>query len=201
MKIIGITGLMGSGKSTVAGMLADLGASVINADEIAHAIYAPGTNGIKRVEEAFGHAVIAPDGSVDRQALGQVVFRDDSARETLNRITHPLIAAEIKRLLARNRRQNVEVTVVEAALLIEAGWLRMMDEIWLTVAPRQVIYLRLGNSLHLSPDEVKLRLRTQLPVSKQLRYATLTVSTDTSLEKLRAKVGRLWKSEVLPAAY
>ena len=194
MRVIGITGLIGSGKSTVAATLAELGAVVIDADDVAHRIYAPGTQGWKALVAAFGTGIVAGGGEIDRPALARIVFSDTSALSRLNKITHPLIAAEISSQLTNLRRRGVKVAVVEAALLIEAGWAPMMDEIWVTVAPRQTLYRRLREKQGLSLPEARSRIRAQLPVVRQLRHASRTVNTDTSLPRLRERVGRLWIS-------
>jgi dephospho-CoA kinase len=194
MRIIGITGLIGSGKSTVAATLAELGAAVIDADEVGHLIYAPGTQGWKALVESFGTGILTPAGEIDRPALARIVFSDASALSRLNKITHPLIAAEIGSRLAGLRRRGVKVAVVEAALLIEAGWVPMMDEIWVTTAPRKTLYRRLREKQGLSLPEARARMRTQLPVVHQLRHASREIDTDTSLPRLRERVGRYWIS-------
>ncbi len=193
MKIIGITGLIGSGKSTVAAILAELGAAVIDADEVAHSIYEPGTQGWKTLVEAFGTGIVTPGGKIDRPELARIVFTDASALSRLNLITHPLISAEISKRLANLRRRGTKVAVVEAALLIEAGWAPKMDEIWVTTAPRQTLYRRLREKQGLSQPEARSRMRAQLPVIRQLRHASRAVNTDISLPRLRQKVGRLWE--------
>jgi len=122
MKVIGITGTIGSGKSTVAGFLRDLGAKVIDADEVGHEVYLPGTPGWKDVVEAFGEGILSADGAVDRHKLGEKVFKNHAALAKLNCIVRPLIFEEVLARLKKFRQKRTRVVVLEAALLIEAGW-------------------------------------------------------------------------------
>lgn len=192
MKVIGITGLIGSGKSTVASFVKEMGAVVIDADELAHRVYEPGTKGWQSLVSAFGQGILTADGQIDRKRLGEVVFKDAGARIRLNEITHPLITQRVKALLDDYRRQGAGVVVIEAPLLIEAGWPSMVDEVWLTTAPREVIFRRLKAKRGLSRAQALARIRAQRPVSQQMRYAHRVINTDTSLEKLKARVRRLW---------
>ena len=120
--IVGLTGGIGSGKSTIAAILAELGARVIDADRIGHEVYRPGGPGFAAVVDAFGPGVVASDGKIDRRALGAIVFADPAARGRLNAIVHPLIAAELAQRIERIRRDGFAgPIVIEAAVLLEAG--------------------------------------------------------------------------------
>ena len=134
--IVGLTGGIGSGKSTVAAILAELGARVIDADRIGHDVYRPGTPGFDRVVEAFGRGVVAADGTIDRRALGAIVFADPAARARLNAIVHPLIAGDLAGTIARARADGFAgPIVIEAAILLEAGWRSLVDRVWVVTAP------------------------------------------------------------------
>ena len=123
--VIGLTGGIGSGKSTAAQMLGELGAEVIDADKVGHKIYVPDTPAWREIVEAFGDGVLAADRSVDRTRLGPIVFADPQALQTLNRITHGKIYAFIQGQIDYIRQQQkTRVVVVEAAILLEAGWRR-----------------------------------------------------------------------------
>src|SRR4029077_18997144 len=129
--IVGLTGGIGSGKSTVAAILAELGARGIGADRIGHGGLAPGTEGFRRVVDAFGPGVVAPDGTIDRHKLGALVFADPAARARLNAIVHPLIAPDLGRRVARARDDGFAgPIVIEAAILVEAGWRGLVDRLW-----------------------------------------------------------------------
>ena len=121
--LIGLTGGIGSGKSTVAAILSELGASVIDADKVGHDVYLPGSEGFRLVREAFGDGVVGADGTIDRKALGARVFADPALLARLNAIVHPLIGAEIRRRIEAARAgAPTRPIVVEAAIMLEAGW-------------------------------------------------------------------------------
>jgi len=197
VRVIGLTGGIGSGKSTVADILEALGAKIIRADSVGHEVYRPRTQGWQRVTEAFGRDILAPDGSIDRQRLGAVVFSDAHARARLNAIVHPLIAAEIGRRIEAHRAAGwLEPIVVEAAVLIEAGWLSLVDEVWLIVADRDVVIDRLGKQRRLAPEEARVRIAAQLGDAERQRYAHVVIRNTGSLEELREQVGALWARSV-----
>jgi len=197
VRVIGLTGGIGSGKSTVADILEALGAKIIRADSVGHEVYRPRTQGWQRVTEAFGRDILAPDGSIDRQKLGAVVFSDAHARAQLNAIVHPLIAAEIRRRIEAHRAAgSLEPIVVEAAVLIEAGWLSLVDEVWLVVADRDVVIDRLGKQRRLAPEEARVRIAAQLGDAERQRYAHVVIRNTGSLEELREQVRTLWARSV-----
>lgn len=193
MLVIGITGTIGSGKSTVAGFLRELGAQVIDADEVGHQVYLPGTPGWKAVVEAFGKGILAADGTVDRRKLGEVVFYDAKALSRLNGIVRPFITAEVKSRLKELRKEGISVAVLDAALLIEAGWSPLVDEIWVTTAPESVIYKRLAAKRELSHSQVQARIKTQLPFSEQTKWAGRVIDTNIPLPELETRVATLWR--------
>jgi dephospho-CoA kinase len=192
VKVIGLTGVFGSGKSTVAGFLADLGADVLDADIIVHQLYEPEAEGWRKVVAIFGRTMLTEDGKIDRRKLAGVVFNDSEALQKLNAAIHPLAARRVKILLEERRRKHLPMVVIEASLLIEAGWASMVDEIWVTTAPREVIFRRLNRKYGLSCREALTRIRKQIPVREQVKHAARVINTDTSLEHLKAKVHRLW---------
>ena len=199
MLIIGITGTIGSGKSTVAGFLRELGAEVIDADEVGHEVYLPGTPGWKAVVEAFGEGILSADGTVDRHKLGEIVFKNLADLDRLNRIMRPLIFEEMLALLKKFRQKRTRVVVLEAAILIEAGWSPLVDEIWVTTAPESVIIKRLTAKRELSPSQIQARIKAQLPVAEQKKYASLVIDTNIPLPALKARVAKLWKEIQKPA--
>jgi dephospho-CoA kinase len=193
MLIIGITGTIGSGKSTVAGFLRDLGAKVIDADEVGHEVYLPGSLGWKDVVEAFGEGILSADGTVDRHKFGEIVFKNPADLDRLNRIMRPLIAEEVQSRLKEFRKKRTPVVVLEAAILIEAGWSPLVDEIWVTTAPESVIIKRLTAKRELSPSKIQARIKAQLPVVEQKKYASRVIDTNIPLPALKAKVAAIWK--------
>jgi dephospho-CoA kinase len=193
MKVIGITGTIGSGKSTVAGFLRELGAEVIDADEVGHEVYLPGSQGWKSVVEAFGEDILSVDGTVDRHKLGELVFKNPVALSKLNCIVRPLIAEEAQARLKELRKKRTRVVVLEAALLIEAGWSPLVDEIWVTTAPESVIFKRLSAKREMSRAQAQARIKAQIPVAEQKKYATRIIDTNTPLPELKAKIAALWQ--------
>lgn len=191
--LIGLTGGIGSGKSTVAEMLAERGAHVVDADRVAHEIYAPHTLGYERILERFGPGVLADDGTVDRAALGAIVFRDREALEDLNAIVHPLVRAEVARRVAEIvSEEPTAVVVIEAALMTETGWLGGAGRLWAVVADPDVVTERLVRLRHMDPDDVRLRMGAQAGNEARRRAATLVIENDGTLLDLEAEVQSAW---------
>ncbi|RMF25040.1 MAG: dephospho-CoA kinase [Deltaproteobacteria bacterium] len=191
--IIGLTGGIGSGKSTVAAMLAERGARVIDADRVAHEVYAPGTEGHERVIERFGPAILAEDGSIDRSKLGEMVFDDEQALADLNAIVHPLVRKEIaRRLLEAEQDDPGGVVVIEAALMVETGWTGGAGELWVVIADPEVVVERLVRLRGMDPVQVRLRLSAQADNERRRRVATRVIENDGTLEELEAAVDAAW---------
>ena len=198
MLIIGITGNFGTGKTTVSQMLAELGAVTISADELGHEFLQSGTQTHTEILAAFGKSILKPDGDIDRSKLGKLVFADAAALKKLNRIMHPRIYQVVRQKIAEEyQKSGVQVVVIEAALLIEAGWLPLLDQLWVTVAPEATIVKRLKSSRGLSEEQILTRLRTQMPQEEKVKRADVVIDTDCSMDELRSKVTELWHS--LPA--
>jgi len=193
MLVIGLTGTIGSGKSTIASFMQEMGASVIDTDEVGHEIYLPHTFGWQKVVEAFGISILTPNKSIDRQKLGEIVFNDSAALKQLNDIVRPLILESVKDTLKQLRHKNTDVVVIEAALLLEASWESMMDEIWVTTAPENVLYERLSIKRHLTELQARQRIAAHLSTAQQIKYATRVINTDLSLNELKAVVSSLWR--------
>jgi dephospho-CoA kinase len=190
--VIGLSGGIGSGKTTVASMLAELGAHVIDADRIGHEIYRPGTEGFRCVVDAFGPGIVAADGSIDRPALGQIVFADPAALARLNAIVHPLIVAELGRRVAAAREGDRPV-VVEAAILAEAGWRSLFDRLWVVSVRPETAIARVTASRALTRADVERRLAAQMPDAERRRLADLVIENEGGLAELRARVEEAWK--------
>jgi dephospho-CoA kinase len=192
--VIGLTGGIGSGKSTVAALLAEHGAHVIDADRVGHEVYRPGSEGFRRVVEAFGSGVVAPDGTIDRRALGALVFADPAALARLNAIVHPLIAAEISDRVAAARTAGAAAIVIEAAILLEAGWRALVDRLWVVSVGRERAIERVMATRGLSRAEVERRMDAQAPDAERRRAADLVIENDGSVEALRAEVEQAWRT-------
>jgi len=193
--VIGLTGGIGSGKSTVSAMLAELGARVVDADKIGHFVYRPESDGFRAVVDAFGPGVVAPDGTIDRAKLGAIVFGDPAARARLNAIVHPLIGQELAARLAAARDDGYDgPVVVEAAVLIEAGWRPLVDKLWVVSIDREKAIDRVVASRGVSRAEVERRMDAQLPDAARRREADLVIENSDGLDALRTQVEAAWRS-------
>ena len=189
---VGLTGGIACGKTVVRKLLADRGAFTIDADEIAHRLLAAETELARQITEAFGTDIRAADGSVDRKKLGAIVFSDSSARLKLNELVHPRVIAEERRLLDAAERKGVEVAVVDAALMVEAGTYRDYHRLVVVHCPRALQVERLM-ARGLSGDEAAGRIDSQLPIEEKLRYADYLVDTSGNLKDTERQVGEVWK--------
>ena len=193
MKTIGLTGGIGSGKSTVSQLLGELGAFVIDADKVGHEIYLPGKEAWKQVTAAFGQDILAPDQTIDRKKLGAIVFGSDDARKKLNSIVHPLMFKDIDLRIKEKRADGfTKPIVVEAAILIEANWLPLADEVWLIVTNKNAVIERVASQRGLSARDTEARIASQLSDAERRKYATLVIENDGSLEDLKIKVQQAW---------
>ncbi len=192
MKVIGLTGGIGSGKSTVAAFLAKLGAAVIDADRVGHEILSRDSEAWQQVVATFGRQILSPDDEIDRSQLGGIVFGNPSALSKLNGIMHPPIGETVAARLKQYRQQGVDVVVIDAPLLIEAGWASLVDRVWVTVAPEATILKRL-KGMGLSPAESGARIRSQLSGKERVKHAGTVIDTDLPLDELKARVTELWR--------
>jgi dephospho-CoA kinase len=191
--VIGLTGGIGVGKSTVREILEDLGAAVIDADKVGHQIYLPDLPAWHEIVDAFGSGVLNADRTINRQALGKRVFADPQALRTLNRIVHPKMFDRMLELIAEMRADGrMRAIVVEAAVLIEANWMALVDQVWLVVASEAVVIERLAMQRHLSPEQVRTRIAAQLPDDERLKYADVVIHNEGSLKDVRHAVQRAW---------
>jgi dephospho-CoA kinase len=193
MKVIGLTGGIGSGKSTVARYLVELGAKHIDADKVIHEIYSPDTEGWHALVEVFGKEIVAPSGEIDRKKLGEIVFNDAEAVKKLNEIVHPLGYKLAKSRLEKYREEGVEVVVFEVILLFEAGWDHLADEIWVTVVSEDIAVKRLMESRGLTKEEILARIHSQTPNEERVKKADVVINNDGTPEEMKAQVKALWE--------
>jgi dephospho-CoA kinase len=194
MLTIGLTGGIGSGKSTVSKMLAELGAPILDADKIAHTTYAPGGSAYKEVVAAFGDTIVAPDGTIDRTKLGPIVFADPDQLKRLTSIVWPRTFERIGELVAELRQKGeTRPIVVEAAILIEANWQSMCDEIWLVRASKERVIERIERDRGMKPEQTEARIRAQLSDDERVKHANLVIENEDSLNELREVVTRVWQ--------
>jgi dephospho-CoA kinase len=192
--VIGLTGGIGSGKSTVAAMLAELGADVIDTDKVGHDVYRAGTEGFRQVMAAFGRDIVASDGSIDRRALAARVFADPEALRRLNAIVHPLIGLAVRDWLQRAQAEpRTAPIVVEAPVLMEAGW-RFFDEVWVVVVEPETAVARVTAARDMTADEVRRRLAAQMSNAERVRLADRVIHNDGDLDALRVEVEAAWRA-------
>lgn len=189
--VIGLTGNIGTGKSTVTRMLADLGATVIDADKLAHEVIAPGTPGWQQVVEAFGQEIVAADGTIDRARLAAIVFSDPAALARLEAIIHPLVIQETDR---RIRAIGRGVVVIEAIKLIESGMHRDCDALWVVTARPEQQLERLVRQRGMSAAEVQRRMAAQPPQAEKIALADVVIDNSGTPEETRAQVEAAWKT-------
>lgn len=194
MKLIGLTGGIASGKSAVARMLRAADVPVIDADLLAKEAVAPGTTTLAAVVARFGGGVLAPDGSLDRKALGALVFSDAAARADLNAIVHPAVAALAAERLDALRAQGAPLAVYEVPLLFESGLERVMGATLLVAAPEDLQVQRMATRDGLDEAAARARIAAQLPLEEKRTRATAVIDNDGTLEQLAQRLGAAWRA-------
>jgi dephospho-CoA kinase len=193
MKIIGLTGGIGSGKSTVARFLAELGAVVVDLDKVGHDVLKKKNTAYRQVIREFGKDILLADGEIDRARLGKIVFNDSEALQRLNDITHPAIDATVKKKVMEYRRQGVKVVVFEAAAMLEAGRVWQADEIWVTTAGEKTVLERLKARSGYDEAEAETRIRAQMTNKERIKKANVVIDTDCTLDELQTRVAGEWQ--------
>jgi len=184
---VGLTGGIACGKTTVAVMLRELGLPIIEADPLVHRLIEPGQPAYAEIVQAFGREVLAPDGHVDRVRLGKLIFDDAQRRERLNGIVHPRVIEEVERQFAALESNGAKLAVVEAALLVEAGYHHQLDRlvvVW--CRPEQQLERLLARGL--TRQQAEQRIAAQLPVDQKRRVADYVVDCSGALDETRRQV-------------
>ncbi len=194
MKVIGLTGNIGCGKSVVASMFRELGAVVIDADQVARLVVEPGQPAWKEIVERFGKEVLNPDGTINRSRLGEIVFRDEEKREELNRIMHPRIIERIKEIIEKYRKEGAKIVIIEAALIVEKGGMKpIIDDLIVVTADEETQMRRLTQMVGLSQEDALLRIKSQMPTSEKIKHATYVIDNSGGLEETREQVKKVWE--------
>ena len=196
MLVIGLTGGIGTGKSEIARLLQSLGAAVINADQVGHEAYAPDSESWHEVVATFGEDILQPSGEIDRRKLGAIVFADAQQLAKLNGIMHPRMARMVADRIQVLREEGVQVVVVEAALLFEAGWDTLVDEVWVVESPVEAVIERLQARSGMDKEEVRKRVDSQMGSSERLERADLVVDNSGDVDTLETTVKELWDTRV-----
>lgn len=192
MLTTGLTGGIGSGKSTVSQLLAAWGAAVVDADVVAREVVALGTPGLQRVAEAFGDRVLLPDGTLDRPALGQRVFGHPQELARLNAIVHPLVGERTLELFDAARGSGAEVLVHDVALLVENGLAARYEAVVVVAATAATQLRRLVERRGMSEADARARIDAQATLPERLAVATHVVRNDGPVEDLEPQVRAVW---------
>jgi dephospho-CoA kinase len=191
LKLIGLTGGVGSGKSTVADMLRELGAIVIDADEAAHAVYAPGTPGFDAVVREFGPGFVR-DGVIDRRLLGGLIFADEEARHRLNAIVHPLVREWMAERTREAFEGGAEIVIQDVPLLYESGLEGLFSSVLLVWTPPEVQLERLVSGRGVPAERARAMIAAQMPIDEKRHRAHHVVDNGGTVEQTRAQVEEIW---------
>jgi dephospho-CoA kinase len=194
MRKIGLTGTIGSGKSEAASVLSKLGAVVIEADALGHESYRKGAPAYRELVAEFGQQIVGAEGELDRKALGKIVFADPARRRRLEAIVWPRIREAISDRLERAQKAGTTAAVVDAAVLIEAGWDGLVDEVWAVEAPEAQVMERLRRRNGWSEEEARARTRAQLSNTARRARATLVIVNDGGHEEFERRVRAAWEA-------
>ncbi len=192
MLVIGVTGNIGSGKSTVCRILAKLDATIIDADKLGHETYKPYSQAWQEMVAAFGKDIIRADGEIDREKLGRIVFSQPDALAHLNQIVHPKAYRLAQDKIETCRHQGAKAVALEATLLIEAEWTDLVNKIWLVIAPESIVVQRLTPQEGRNESQILARLKSQMPAEEKMKYANELIYNDGNISQLEARVTELW---------
>ncbi|MDU2065745.1 MAG: dephospho-CoA kinase [Sporomusaceae bacterium] len=194
MHLIGLTGGIACGKSTVAALLAAKGACLIDADKIARQVVEPNTPAFHGILHFFGSAVLGADGAIDRQQLAREIFASEDKRKQLDAITHPPILAEIQRKIQAAATMGISLVILDVPLLFESGWHKKMDEVWVvTIQDPSVQLQRLMDRNGFSKEDARARMAAQWSQSEKVRLADQVIDNSGDLASLNRQVEALWE--------
>ena len=192
MLVVGLTGGIGTGKTKVSSVLQDLGAEVINTDMIGHKVCEPLSNAWEEIVEVFGKEILLPNDTIDRDKLGHIVFADAKLLSHLNAITHPRILDIVKKLISEFCDNSKKIIVVEAALLIEANWVSLVDEVWVTIATKERVIKRMTSQQRFDKETIEARMKSQISEHDRLTVANVVIDNNGDIEQLTKQINTLW---------
>ncbi|KRL92235.1 dephospho-CoA kinase [Limosilactobacillus equigenerosi] len=191
--VIGLTGGIATGKSTVAKLLHQAGWPVIDADQVAREVVEPGTVGLAKLQQAFGTQIITAGGTLDRAKLSQIIFQAAEQRQRLNTILHPLIEQAVDQQLSQFQRLQTPVVVLDVPLLYESGWDKKCDQVWVVATDETTQLQRLMARNHLQREEAQARINAQLPLSQKCQAATVVINNQGDQVALQKQVTELMR--------
>ena len=192
MIIIGLTGGIASGKSTISETLTEMGSAVIDTDKLGHELLKHHGAAWDKLLIAFGDDILASNSDIDRKKLGKIVFNNPQFLQQLDSIMHPLIYQMVTDKIEYFRKQKVHVVVIEAALLLEVGWGELADEIWVTISPESTVLERLMNRDNITHEQAIARISSQIPPQERIVQADVVIDTSGTISQVKAKVKELW---------
>lgn len=195
--IIGLTGGIASGKSTVAEILKDMGVPVIDADQLSRQIVIPGESAYNAIVSEFGSSILNSDLTINRTALGKIIFADPAARLRLEAVTHPAIRKLAEEELLRLKQTGHQVVIYMAPLLIEAGASSRVDEIWVVYVDRETQLKRVMTRDNVTMEEAQQKLAAQMPMEVKKHHGSVVIDNRGSKAELARQVRELWDREVL----
>ena len=197
MKIIGLTGGIACGKSTVSTELRVLGAAIIDADALAHELSQPHQPLYNAYVQRFGREIVTADGMLDRVAIARRVFADPAVRAEVDAIAHPLIRMAAEERLRTARDENKRAAVLDVPLLFEAGWDALADETWVVALPREEQLARLlARDTSMDEGEARARIAAQMPLAEKCARADVIIDNSGTKEEIREYIGKLWKERI-----
>lgn len=196
MIIIGLTGGIGTGKSTTSRFLSDLGAVVLDADSLGHETYKKGTGLYRNLIKTFGQDILDSNGEINRSELAEIVFTDENLLIKLNSMVHPHIKQSIERTIDKLDKQEINMVVIDAAILVEAGWRNLVDELWVVTAERKTIKKRLSHKLKNNMDNALKRSKFQMPQTELKAKADLVIDNEGSIGALKERVTLLFNERI-----
>ena len=201
MKIIGLTGGIACGKSTVSKALRALGAAIIDADALAHRLSRPNQPLFNAYVARFGQEIVTADGTLDRSALARLVFADPAVRAEVDAIAHPLIRTAAEECLRAAEREQKRAAVLDVPLLFEAGWDALADEVWVVALPPEEQLMRLlARDRTMSAGEAQARIAAQMPLAEKCARADVVIDNSRTKEETRKYIEKLWKERILDRA-
>ena len=201
MKIIGLTGGIACGKSTVSTELRTLGAAIVDADALAHELSQPHRPIYNAYVERFGREIVTVDGTLDRAAIARRVFADPAVRAEVEAIAHPIIRSAAEARLRAARDENKRAAVLDVPLLFETGWDALADETWVVALPREEQLARLlARDKAMDAGEARARIAAQMPLAEKCARADVVIDNSGTVEEIREYIGKLWKERILERA-
>lgn len=194
MRVMGLTGGIASGKSTVASILSEFGATIIDADKVAREVVEPGQPAWHDIRKAFGDDILLVDGSLNRQRLGEIIFNDPAKRQMLNSIMHPRIIEECQKRLEHYKQAGKQAVILEVPLLIETGMDTMVDEVWLVVVDTETQINRLIKRDGLSRGQALKRIKSQMLLEEKIPKADIIIDGQLKINELRSYLKTLWNN-------